>query len=111
MAKKRSKYGSSGIAARPISSSSSTNAATPTRTTGQKRGRQFDDAISNAAGGWGGFTARVEKKESVSESLDSKFGFERITDGPPRLGWLLNMHPVCRIGRRQRDKQAVVQRY
>jgi len=47
-----------------------------------------------ADGGWGGFEKRTEKRDALSDALDDKFGFRRITEGPPRLGWLINMHPV-----------------
>lgn len=35
------------------------------------------------------------------EALDVKFGYERVTEGPKRTAWLLNMHTVCanRVGR------------
>ena len=28
------------------------------------------------------------------DSIDSQFGFDRVSDGPPRLGWLLNYLPI-----------------
>lgn len=28
------------------------------------------------------------------DDIDSKFGFDRVKDGPPRLGWLLNFMPI-----------------
>jgi hypothetical protein len=28
------------------------------------------------------------------DAMDSKMGFARYTDGPEKLGWLVNMHPV-----------------
>lgn len=29
-----------------------------------------------------------------NDSIDSKYGFDRVKDATERVGWLLNMHPV-----------------
>lgn len=34
----------------------------------------------------------------ADDALDQRFGFERVTTGPARLGWLLNMQPVSTSG-------------
>jgi DNA polymerase epsilon subunit 1 len=41
-------------------------------------------------------TALEERFERtrVDDEVDEKLGFERIAEGPPREGWLVNMHPV-----------------
>jgi DNA polymerase epsilon subunit 1 len=41
-------------------------------------------------------TALEERFEQirVSDGVDAKLGFERIQEGPPKEGWLVNMHPV-----------------
>jgi hypothetical protein len=31
------------------------------------------------------------------DAIDERMGFRRFQEGPPRLGWLINMHPVCII--------------
>ncbi len=39
----------------------------------------------------------IEKIQELSrreDILDARFGFSRITEGPERLGWLINMKPV-----------------
>ena len=30
-----------------------------------------------------------------SDEVDAKFGFERYLATTDRMGWLINMHPVC----------------
>jgi len=30
-----------------------------------------------------------------NDSVDAKYGFDRVKDGMCRTGWLLNVHPVC----------------
>ncbi|KNC54094.1 DNA polymerase [Thecamonas trahens ATCC 50062] len=37
--------------------------------------------------------ARAERAAKI-EALDIKFGYSRVSEGPDRLGWLLNMHPT-----------------
>ena len=31
----------------------------------------------------------------VQDEVDEKLGFARISEGPTKEGWLINMHPVC----------------
>ena len=31
----------------------------------------------------------------VQDEVDEKLGFTRISEGPMKEGWLVNMHPVC----------------
>ena len=35
----------------------------------------------------------LSTRENV-DSIDRHFGFDRIVEGPPRLGWLLNYLPI-----------------
>jgi len=46
-----------------------------------------------------GDTKKAEQRRldmaSEEEKLDQLFGYPRITDGPDRLGWLINIQPVC----------------
>jgi len=37
----------------------------------------------------------VVKEKGDDHQLAAKLGFEHFTDGPDRLGWLLNMNSVC----------------
>jgi hypothetical protein len=32
------------------------------------------------------------------DQIDERMGFPRYQEGPARLGWLINMHPVSEIG-------------
>lgn len=57
-----------------------------------------DDLIAENNNGNGddfGETAALQADELRQiDAMDAKMGFERFTDGPDRLGWLVNMHPV-----------------
>lgn len=35
------------------------------------------------------------EKARIDDEVDEKLGFARFQEGPPREGWLVNMHPVC----------------
>lgn len=41
-------------------------------------------------------TAMAERFERVAleDEIDEKMGFGRVSEGPRREGWLINMHPV-----------------
>lgn len=47
---------------------------------------------SNSASRSGGRDRNLERLEG--DEIDLKFGFDRIKEGPTRLGWLLNFLPV-----------------
>lgn len=34
---------------------------------------------------------------NISDSVDSKLGFDRVQEGSKKEGWLVNMHPVSRF--------------
>ena len=59
------------------------------------RGRSLH---SGAGGGGGGpridYASLKAARRAEEDELDSKFGFDRFTEGPDRVGWLLNMRPV-----------------
>ena len=38
--------------------------------------------------------ARFEQTR-IEDEIDEKLGFPRYQEGPPREGWMVNMHPVC----------------
>lgn len=41
-------------------------------------------------------TSELRLREShESDAIDSKYGFERVTDHLERTGFLINMHTVC----------------
>jgi DNA polymerase epsilon subunit 1 len=40
--------------------------------------------------------ARFEEVQ-LRDEVDEKLGFARFTEGPRRIGWLVNMHPVSRL--------------
>jgi hypothetical protein len=46
-----------------------------------------------------GDTKRQEQRRielaTEEERLDEQFGYSRLTDGHDRLGWLINIQPVC----------------
>ena len=39
-------------------------------------------------------SARDAQRRATDNAIDRSFGFERIQEGPPRLGWLVNMRQV-----------------
>ena len=42
-------------------------------------------------------TQLAERFEQVKlqDEIDEKMGFARVSEGPMKEGWLVNMHPVC----------------
>ena len=34
-----------------------------------------------------------------SDEIDARFGFERYLSTTDRMGWLINMHPVCQVAK------------
>ena len=44
-------------------------------------------------------TQLAERFEQVrlQDEVDEKLGFERVSEGLVREGWLINMHPVCKF--------------
>lgn len=41
---------------------------------------------------------RQRRKQAIhlADAIDKKMGFPRIDHGPPKVGWLVNMHSVCK---------------
>ena len=37
------------------------------------------------------------RRAITNDKMDEKFGFQRYTDPQPRMGWLINMHPVRKL--------------
>lgn len=57
----------------------------------------LDNAEGDNDGGYrddfGGDSANRDEIEKL-DAMDAKMGFLRYQEGPERLGWLVNMHPV-----------------
>ncbi|KAI9016029.1 putative POL2-DNA polymerase epsilon, calytic subunit A [Hyaloraphidium curvatum] len=64
--------------------------------------REAEDGANTAAISEGGYrddfgdSAAVDRLEEIRQidAMDLKMGFGRYSDGPERLGWLVNMHPT-----------------
>lgn len=65
--------------------------------------RDVEDAGNNAGVSEAGYRddfgeSAADKLEEIKQidKMDAQMGFGKYTDGPERLGWLVNMHPVGR---------------
>ncbi|KAJ2688424.1 DNA polymerase epsilon catalytic subunit, partial [Coemansia spiralis] len=69
--------------------------------------RSAEDAHSRQAGA---VVSQVEDAREIDE-IDAKFGFERYQEGPPRLGWLVNMHATSVSDAERGSTRAAVDYY
>ena len=41
-------------------------------------------------------TEKRVQRARLNDEIDQKFGYERYKDPQEKVGWLINMHPVCK---------------
>ena len=84
----------------------------PSRYQQQLKGKQGQSSIrlqgqSERAGSGRRENADRAMQRREGDEIDSRFGFERLKEGPERLGWLLNYLPITMPDETGMEKSAV----